>query len=362
MMRAIAIAATRPRSIPRLVRGRLSNARKRRDLARASSVVPAILAAIPPQADASPPAAWRVVRAEWTLTDVAVIAVGPAGRPPSAILKLPHTPEGIASVRRQRSIQAALRADPRLGDWHNFLPTPLAQGTVAGRVFTVEQALPGRTAEILLPDRAACVRMQSASAATIGQLHRRTAASVAVDTAMLTRWVDEPLLAIRRVNAALPPTSRNDSAIERLQAELYGALIGHRLSVSWIHGDYWPGNILVDGYGATPTGIVDWDRAAPGELPLHDFLHLLLFTRRLLHDHGPADILAALAGGVPWTPGERALLQAAGSMLPGDPIDERAMVLLYWLRATAGNLALLPRCASDRAYVRDFIVGVLGRL
>jgi len=48
-------------------------------------------------------------------------------------------------------------------------------------------------------------------------------------------------------------------------------LAGRTLTVSWVHGDFTPGNILVTPDGTSVTGIIDWDHSASKELPQLDF-------------------------------------------------------------------------------------------
>lgn len=349
------------RLLPRLGRLRRSWG-SRRELARACDLVPAILATIPPQKDAHSPAVWSVQRAEWTGASVAVITVGPERRPPTAVLKLTGTGDGPVSLQRHATALAALHGDPRLGEWRAFLPKLVAQGEIAGQTYVVEQALSGRMADTLVSDPGARVRMQIAAAATIGQLHRRTASSVVVDTSVLDRWINQPLRLIRRLIPSLSNTSRNDGALHRLATELNRALAGRTLSVSWIHGDFWPRNVLVSPDGAMLTGIVDWDRAAPEELPLHDLLHLLVYTRKLVQRRELGDVLRALLCGARWTSHERALLDEAESALPGDAIGQRAMVLIYWLRHVAGTLAQSSKYARSWLWVTKNVKSVLRSL
>src|SRR4051812_29107979 len=103
------VVAKRPYLLPGLVLRRLlTQRRRRRDLL----AVAALLPTIPPQAGAPPPTSWQIQRVEWpkfSPTGVTVVLVGPPGQAPRLVLKLPHTPEGVASLRRQQKVLAALR-------------------------------------------------------------------------------------------------------------------------------------------------------------------------------------------------------------------------------------------------------------
>ncbi len=333
--------------------------RHQRYLTRTSKLIPGILLAIPPLADAPPPNTWTTYRAIRTVSDMTVIAVGPPGQPPTAVLKLPHTDEAAASLRQQSTVLAALRADPRLGDWSALLPMLLAEGEIAGQAYVVERVMPGLGGQALLLDPAARLRMEAAAVAAIGELHRRTATSLAVDARKLDCWVDQPLHFIRRWNATLPRAARNDAAIERLAVELQSALAGRSLTVSWIHGDFWPGNLLMTPDGSTLTGLVDWDLAVPDGLPLLDLLLLLLSTRSLVQRRELGDVMRALLNGGGWTPHEQALVDTVQLALPGEAVEMRAMVLLCWLWHVAAGLAKSTDYASRWLWATKNIANVL---
>ncbi|HUS16382.1 MAG TPA: aminoglycoside phosphotransferase family protein, partial [Chloroflexia bacterium] len=282
------------------------------------------------------------------------------GEPPRLVLKLPHTPQGVASLRRQERALAALHADARLAGWTARVAETVATGTISGRFYLVETALRGRAAIPARLDPATRDALLTAAAAAIGTLHTRTAAAVQVDAVRLARWVDAPLQVLGGVVARLPAGRVYRAALRRLRAELHATLAGRTLATSRIHGDFWPGNLLVA--GRQVTGIVDWERAGADELPLHDLLHLLLFTRQQIYGHDEADVIAALGKGICWSATDRALLRAAQRALPGDLLAERPMALLYWLRHMAATLTLLPEYGRNRAYLLSHVEPVLQAL
>jgi hypothetical protein len=127
-------------------------------------------------------------------------------------------------------------------------------------------------------------------------------------------------------------------ALERLSDELQGVVAGGTFAVSRIHGDYWPGNLLFASSDARPqalVGIVDWDASATRELPLHDLLHLALYTHRLLTGRELGEIVREHLLGIHWPAEERLILEGDPIWSGDGPLSRRQALLLYWLRHAA---------------------------
>jgi O-antigen/teichoic acid export membrane protein/aminoglycoside phosphotransferase (APT) family kinase protein len=334
----------------------------RRHVTEHARLIPLILTTIPPQPDMPPPATWTAQRVVRTVSDMTVILVGPPGQAATGVLKLPRTNAAVASLHWQKTVLATLHADPRLGEWSALLPTLLTQGEVDGQAYGVERMLPGLVAQQMLVHPADDLRIQIAAAAAIGEFHRRTATLAAVNAEMLDRWIDEPLRLIERVNTRFSDTTYNRKAMRRLAEELYQALAGRTLCLSWVHGDFVPGNILVTPGGGQLLGIADWELARPDDLPLLDVLQLLLSTRLLKQRREMGDIVRTLLSRPEWLSHEQALLDVAQTVQPGDPINWRTMLLLCWLRHVAANLTKSNRYASNWWWVTRNIETVLQSL
>jgi aminoglycoside phosphotransferase (APT) family kinase protein len=180
-------------------------------------------------------------------------------------------------------------------------------------------------------------RILAQATRVIRELHTCTREEIRLDSATIGGWVHAPL---RRV-MALPTGKRAKGVLRdaagRLRDELEAALAGRTVRASWIHGDFWPGNLLASGHGGDltgdvagdVTGVVDWDGASPRQLPLHDLLHLYVFSRRLTSGDELGDVVVrALRDGISEATG-----MPAGSIAAWlDGIPERTAVLLYWLR------------------------------
>jgi aminoglycoside phosphotransferase (APT) family kinase protein len=307
-------------------------------------------------ADAEPEAGdWRTESVTRTDTAVMVAVVGSRAAGQRRVVKIPCTGEGAESLRRQAGVLAVLHDEPRLADWVAVAPRPRAAGTAGGHRYWVEDAVPGTpvagTAARTLRDGpvfAAAVRL-------VEGLHARTEEASTVDRADVSLWVDQPLGRLAAYGAAHPRRRPDLPALRRLGARLTADLAGRRVRTSWIHGDYWAGNLLIR--GTAVTGVVDWDRASAHQLPLQDLLHLTLFAERARTGGELGDVVARLLH-----PGatDRIGVPAAQLDVWCGGVPPVTAVLLFWLR----HISLFIESeghGDDRNWLRRNVHTVLAR-
>ena len=308
----------------------------RRDVARAARLAPGIIRQLSPLdwlVDC-----WTVQATHCTEAGVAVLMLGRPHKAPDAVLKIALAREARRSLSTERAALAAAQSDERLADWRRLLPGILADGELEGAAFVLGRALRGRKAASLLGSRPTPQPLHTLAAETIRTLHERTAVPTVVSVATIERWLADPARVVGRAALACRGT-QGRRALSRVMADIRASLVGRRLRVSRIHGDFWLGNLLVGDEGGHVTGIVDWDSAGRHELPVIDLLHLLAYTRALVKRRELGCVVRGLLEGEAWAPDELSLLESSDPALHADPAYERAALLLCWLRHLTSNLA-----------------------
>lgn len=211
-------------------------------------------------------------------TSVAALLVGEASarrRPVFLVLSADGRPRQVVKIgfgeeaaRRSRNEQAALATLAELAI--PGAPAPLGHGVDGGLTWSAETAVAGRP----LGD----VLATSPPADGLRALER--IADYLTDLAIATRGPLSPDLALQ----LRPPYERAGPLAPR---QVLGVLV---------HGDF-HGNVLLD---EGRIGVIDWELARPGGLPLHDLMPLLCkglaAVRRVHRDQVPSVLLPVLRG------------------------------------------------------------------
>ena len=300
-------------------------------MARATADLPVALAAVEAAAPQFRGRGWVSSSGRITSTGVVVLDAGESEAAPDVVVKWTELPEAAAGLRAQCKVVQEVSTQSGHDAWLDLLPVPLAAGPVGNGWFLVERRLPGRDPSAFLDLQDRRVRVLTAAADAVSWLHRTTGREGRPSRPQLLAWVDEPVEHLRsRVRA-----DRDRAVLHRLGDELRETLSSLPLWVSWVHGDYWLGNVLMDAPGQRVTGLVDWDQAVPDEPAILDLLHLLVYARAQAEGRELGAVVVQVLEGRRWQDWERAILAAspAGAGLEGR--HERALVLWFWLRHVA---------------------------
>ncbi|HEX5014976.1 MAG TPA: phosphotransferase [Candidatus Limnocylindrales bacterium] len=350
------------------VRGRI-------DAWRAGPTIERVLADIEAVSGGALPTRGWVVRAAHSAAGSGVVAlVGPdAGGAPRLMVRAGVDHLAFATIRREReSLEAIgrLELDPVV---RRLIPRVVASGVVDGLGYIAESVVPGRRPEVRALDARQRGALVAAVAAVARGLHEagedhRTARPLDVE-----RWVDRRVDVVRHL---LSGRSRNqasrraarEATLDRIESTLAASLRDCPVRVARIHGDLWPGNVLVadspaPASGPDVTGIVDWDSSQPDELPFQDLLHVEMYTRKLLERKPLGAVIAAV---VRDRAGPRGVPAAGDAPDAGDaPVADapsltpREEVLLYWLRQVEMNSLRSPATARTERWLRGNVDAVL---
>ncbi|GAA5110821.1 hypothetical protein GCM10023320_03020 [Pseudonocardia adelaidensis] len=301
------------------------------------ALLPSLLPQLPSIPGTPPPTTWTHLIPVGTVTDLCVARLGPPGQRPVAVLKLARTGRATRELHAQRLVLSALSSRVALAGWRALLPRVLLHRNDEVSTVTVETMLEGSELARCLtaPDRGDAALTEALR--SVHQFHRLTGRLDLVNSDHLRNWVDAPLGQLRESCQVLTPALL--PAIERLGSRLRDGLAGHRTLVSWTHGDFTPGNVLISDHNGRVSGIVDWGGARPGQPSLLDSYMLLVCAvgQREGREMGATVTRLLRAGGLPER--ERAVLAGARRRTRGESevddlrvdVDERTLILLAWL-------------------------------
>ncbi len=297
--------------------------------------------------------------AQRTFSDLLVFRLGIGGAQP-VVVKHPRSPRATASLAHECEVVGRLARDDRLGLWRRLLPTVQERRLEGPLPLVVESCLPGIGADALLRRSPQLTRQVTVSALrAIRELHRVTGRTEDV-TAFVADWV-APRLAALAEEVRWCRRGRGAEALTLLGEHLGRELTGRRLLVAWTHGDFHPGNLLVEEEWGAVCGVIDWAGAVPEGPSLLD-CHTFVLTMR--HQRGGRQFGRVVAdvvrrGSLP--PEDRRLLADAGVPAQDDR-EEVALALLAWLWHAAGNVTKSARYGRSRRWVDDNVVTVLGEV
>lgn len=286
-----------------------------------------------------------------------------ASGPSQIAVKIPVTCEAAAAVERESRMLVELRR-MQLGPLRDLVPQYIESVEVEARTALVSTAMPGKPMSLgyhqfLHTARRRLVRTDLTLA---GEWLRAFQGATTSGTAPL-EWA-------REVSDALVSRWDGDPALGTALARLSQAqhdLDGRVTPRTAVHGDYWFGNLLVDG-GAV-SGVVDWENGDREGCPLRDLARFALSYSLYLDRHArPGRRVLGHRGlrRVGFGPGVRYALLHRG-WLPSSVRDFLGAGLVdlglppwLWYDVALVGLAEVAAAANDEQFGHDHLLLLAG--
>jgi O-antigen/teichoic acid export membrane protein len=282
--------------------------------------------------DALPePTSWSSNTPKRAVSDLAVATLKDEMGGPVAVLKVAGSQRAADDLRASVAVLREIQNDRRMTGWIPKVPTVLASDLSGEPPYVIESYLDGVDGRTLRwNDPRVAQRAVAAAVAAITDLQGRSAREAHLDDDWLKTWVDIPAA---RVAGLLRPSGWRTRVLDGLTDAIRGELTGKPAELTWTHGDYVPGNLLLSPEGDSVRGVVDWGGASSSGIGPLDVGLLLLATRMLSQRRELGEVVADVIGGAGLTPDELAWLAATGP-----DAEPRHLILLCWLRHISDNL------------------------
>lgn len=279
-------------------------------------------------------------------SDTLVVAVSGAGEAMVVKIAISDAASQGLDHHTRSVVDLAAILGPELS---NVVPQTIRHGKFDGHLVVVESKLPGQTvSDMGTNDVASCAALER-----MGRIHEATRSTEIVDAELLANWIDEPIAVIRR-SYGMPGAG---AKLDRMAEVFHRAWLGREVAIGYVHGDFWPGNVLVGSgsEGVSVTGIIDWENACPRGLPDTDLVHWWLTTQ-------PGQIGDVVRAALEDSNKLQADLARLGARLPNSDLEIEHIVLLAWImhisagldRATTNKVGLVWIARNVSPIVRLF--------
>ncbi len=280
-----------------------------------------------------------------TANDVAIALVGESDA--RVAVRVAGSGAAAAGIERHAAALRALSSD---GVRPGVVPELAEVGIVGGCVYSIEEAMCGRTPPAEL-DVEGAEALDHQLIAAVTAMHRAGGvAQVVVDDEVLRRLVDAPIAVL----AADPRLRPHADHLRYLQRYLTIALEGTTLHLGRTHGDCWRGNTLVEMVDGVPvlTALVDFEDSDDRGFLDGDVLHAALSDES---GDVPGAVLARLRRAT-----DEVLSGLPVTSLLDDHLPPRVPLLLVWLHHSSNGLRRATGARLSARWVRTNVDPVLG--
>jgi ubiquinone/menaquinone biosynthesis C-methylase UbiE len=214
-------------------------------------------------------------------SSVAIVSLSDKVRAPKFALRIPMTPQASHQQLNNAQFLSGLVAGLAQGSpLKGLLPEPVATLNCQGQsVFAERFCLGYNLRHCHRPEEQSAVFRLGLDFLLL--LHRESHKLKTHSATAIKAWFRTREVYLYKTAPSFPQGS-----LKNLVDDAVASLCAEQLPVVYVHGDFWPGNLLATARGDLLTGVVDWKFADPEGMPLLDLLQLLLYTKGLSSGKG----------------------------------------------------------------------------
>jgi hypothetical protein len=301
---------------------------------------------------------WRIARIPDTLSDMQVGIIEFESNYAPIVFYLPGSDSAVESFQRQQSNLADIQASYPDRSWSRMLPELLYEGDYHGRPFWVMQKILGVNGENVVFNPEQRAQFLGNAVQAIRGFHHDTASFVFIGDQEAKAWVDYPIDIICKSPLRFYDCSAK-KVLRQLGCNLTEKLIGKPAKVSWVHGDYWAANLIVAADNLNVNGIIDWDYARPGGLPLLDLINLAVSVEMAIEGCELGTVLVRFLTKPAHMFERYGFLEDVIAGQEGAGLSIGDFIVLFWLHHLHANLLKSRRYAWNPVWSQSNFVAVL---
>ena len=249
---------------------------------------------------------------------------------PGLVLKLPLTESAWTRCESEHdSLSLIHRTLAEPGSTWSDIPVPFLRGEFRGNRYFVQEMLPGLPATKFLRSWRQRNGWKDQAVSFAVRLHSASREMTTIDEAT---W--RTLLG-RALGAGIDSvaTCTRVSAVQ-IDDCLKKHLVGRTWPLVLSHGDYWPGNLLLESKTMRLTGVVDWDSSRRRSLPVIDLINALLFARAMTEDRWVPELVIEASKTGHLANGDANLVDEylSGMNLHLTTVERKVLFLVCWLQ------------------------------
>ncbi|MFK7805331.1 MAG: phosphotransferase [Anaerolineae bacterium] len=294
--------------------------------------------------------------------NVKVFFVGEGGKDPVAVFKICNSQSAGQSLGHHADTLRTVQTNR--GQALQFaIPQILATYKHKEISAVLETKLPGITLDSYLEqekNRSLKPIIENTFTALASYYQYKETLPINIPAKVLEKLVAQPIALIEKELGWLNKTFIGRK-LQAITHELITTLQANRIRLGPIHGDLWPGNIMLDPETGQMTGLIDWETAQEESYPAVDLFHLLLTTTAQIENKElGSTVISTLKR-------PRSYSSATYATYDSNPLksaceSDRAIILLAWLHHLKSNLSKNDTFTKHYYWLFQNVISVLARI